>query len=145
MTGKRGMVLRTVSTFALLAIVVAGCGSSSRPSSSERALPRALAGVWATQASTVATAAANGNGCRARHLANSLRTEVMSARGRVPQRLRTPLLETVKSLANRITCTPPVQPKVPSGPGEQAKPPKHHDHGNGNDNGNGNGNQGGEG
>jgi hypothetical protein len=135
MTGKRGMVLRTVSTFALLAVVVAGCGSSPRPSSSERPLPRALAGVWATQASTIATAAASGNGCRARQLANSLRTEVMSAGGRVPRRLRTPLLESVKSLADRITCTPPVQvapPKSPPKPGDKPPPKhKHEDHGHG--------------
>jgi len=129
MTGKRGMVLRTVSTLALLVLFVAGCGSSPRPSSSPRGLPRALAGVWATQASTIASAAASGNGCRARRLANSLRTEVISAGGRVPERLRNPLLETVNSLANRITCTPPQKVAPPQGPSKPGpKPPHEHKH-----------------
>jgi hypothetical protein len=130
MTGNTGMVLRTVSMLALLVLVVAGCGSAHRTGSSEHGLPRALAGVWATQASTIATAAASGNGCRARRLANSLRTEVISAGARVPQRLRNPLLETVNSLANRITCTPPppVTPSPPKGPPKPGKGPRKHDH-----------------
>lgn len=95
-------------------------------------LPQALAGTWATQASTIATAAASGNGCRARRLAGSLRTEVISAGGRVPARLREPLLASVNSLANRITCTPPqtVGPAPPpkGSPKPGPKPRKPHEH-----------------
>jgi hypothetical protein len=143
MAGNRGRVLRTVSALALLAVVAAGCGSSQRSSSSVRGLPRALAGAWATQASTIAAAAAGGNSCRARRLANSLRTEIISAGGKVPERLRNPLLESVNSLANRITCTPPAQevtpapPKGPPQPGKKPKPPKRDDRGHGGHEGDG--------
>lgn len=109
-----------------------------------RNLPQPLAGSWATQASTIAAAAASGNGCRARRLAGSLRTEVISAGGRVPARLRGPLLASVNSLANRITCTPPQKvgpappPKGPPQPGHKSpKPHRHDDHGHGGHEGDG--------
>jgi hypothetical protein len=134
-------VLRIVSALALVVVVAAGCGGSSRTSTRPPGLPRALARGWAAQASTIAAAAAGGNSCRARRLANSFRTEVTLARGRIPERLRGPLLESVKSLADRATCTPPPQkvtpapPKGPPKPGPKPKPPKpppgDHGHGHG--------------
>ena len=125
--------MRTVSALALLAIVAAGCGGAARTRDAVRhGVPRQLAQEWATQASTIAAAAAAGNSCRARRLAGSLRSDVISADGRVPGRLRIPLLRSVNSLADRITCTPPpttvpVTPAPPPGP--KPKPPKHDDHG----------------
>jgi hypothetical protein len=53
-------------------------------------------------------------------LATSLRDDVVSAQGRVPVRLRSPLVSAVSALPGRFTCTP--KPPAP------AKPPKHHDH-----------------
>jgi hypothetical protein len=128
--------VRTLSAFLLLLLVAAGCAGSSPTRAARRGLPPVLAHAWATQAATVAAAAATGNSCRARRLANSLRTEVISAGGRVPARLQDPLLEAVNSLADRITCVPPVMPSPPQGPpkpgkGPKPKPPKHDDHGHG--------------
>lgn len=129
--------MRTLSAFLLLVLVAAGCAGSS-PTRARRGLPPVLASAWATQASTIATAAHSGNSCRARRLAGSLRTEVISAGGRVPARLQGPLLEAVNSLADRITCVPAqkVAPSPPKGPpkpgkGPKPKPAKHDDHGHG--------------
>ena len=120
-------VLRIAVVAALVVLVAAGCGGSSPPETSvEHGLPRPLAQAWAAQASSIAAAAAAGDGCRARQLAGSLRTQVISRRGRVPARLQGPLLEAVNSLADRIVCVvPPVTvtttPKPP-------KPKEHHGH-----------------
>src|SRR5262245_62498894 len=135
MTGTRRKVLRILSVTALVILVTAGCGSSAdRQRAAARGLPRSLAHTWSAQASTIADAAAAGDGCRARRLAGTLRTEVISARGRVPARLQTPLLEAVNSLADRIVCVaPPVT--VTTNPQPPPKPPKghgkqdHHGHG----------------
>lgn len=126
-------VLKIALGAALVVLVAAGCGSSSRHvTSAERGIPRPLASAWAAQASTIAAAASAGDGCRARRLAGSLRTEVIEAGGRVPARLSVPLLESINSLADRFTCvvppvtitttpTPPPPPKPKHGHG-------HHDH-----------------
>ena len=120
---------------ALILLVAAGCGGSSRPNSVAHKLPRPLAQAWAAQASSIADAAAAGDGCRARQLAGSLRTEVISQRGRVPARLQGPLLEAVNSLADRIVCVvPPVTvtttPQPPK-PKEHHGPDHHGHHGHG--------------
>ena len=128
--------------FAAIALVVvaAGCGGSGRPQpAAARGLPPALAHQWAAQASSIATAAANGQGCRAQALASTLRDEIVAQQGRVPARLQRPLVTGVNSLADRITCTPqPVQAKPPTAPNPPPKPhgpgPGHH-HGHGDDHG----------
>jgi hypothetical protein len=101
-----------------------------------------LAREWAAQASAVADAAGAGNGCLALRLANSLRNEVIAAESELPSRFRSPLLISVNSLANRLTCMlhpATVQPPPPA-------PHEPHGHqGNGNGNGNGNGDGGGNG
>jgi hypothetical protein len=103
-------------------------------------VPRALAQAWADQASAIAAAAATGDNCHARALAASLRDDVIHAGSKVPPRLRTPLLDGVNSLADRIVCTPP--PQTVTRPASPKKPPAHdhhghhHDHhGHGHDNG----------
>ena len=126
---------RLVAVTALVALAVAGCGGSGRPEpTASRGLPRALAQEWAAQASSIASAAAHGQGCRAQHLASTLRDEIIAQEGRVPARLQRPLVTGVNALADRITCTPqPVTvqakpskpPPKPHGPG----PGHHHDHG----------------
>jgi hypothetical protein len=129
--GAMGGTWKTVLRIALAAVLVvlatAGCGGSSQSDSpAGHGLPRALASAWAVQASTIAGAAAAGDGCRARRLAGSLRTAVISAGGETPPRLRTPLLEAVNSLADRIVCVaPPVT--VTTTPQPKPKPHKHPD------------------
>jgi hypothetical protein len=125
-------VSRLVAAVALVVLVSAGCGGSSRPHpAAARGLPPALARQWAAQASSIADAAAKGQGCRAQRLASTLRNEIIAKQGRVPARLQGPLVTGVNALANRITCAP--QPVT-----VQAKPPPkphgpdhghHHDHG----------------
>jgi hypothetical protein len=94
-----------------------------------------LAQQWAEQASAIAAAADAGQSCRAHELAASLRAEVIQAGGKVPARLRTPLLDGVNSLADRIVCTPtpatvtmPAPPPTPKHPPHPRHPPPHHDH-----------------
>jgi hypothetical protein len=127
-------VLRIVAAAALVVLFAVGCGSTARPQpTAAHGLPRALARTWAAEASTIADASAAGDSCRARRLAGSLRTEVISADAKLPGRLRMPLLEAVNSLADRIVCVPP--PTAPPKP----KPPKEHHphhHGHGGDEGN---------
>ena len=129
---------RIVSAAALVVLVAAGCGGSARsPELATRGVPRVLAGEWAGRASAVAVAAKRGNSCRALQLASALRDDVISAQGRVPARLRSPLVTGVNALADRFTCTPKVtgptkHPKPPGkkhGPG----PPDHHGDGHGKD------------
>ncbi len=93
-----------------------------------------LARQWASRASAVAEASKVGNSCLAQQLASSLRADVIAAKGKVPARLRRPLLSGVRALADRFTCTPMVKAPPPKHP----KPPhdhKHHDHGDHNGNG----------
>jgi hypothetical protein len=134
-------VLRIAPVAALVVLVAAGCGSSSRPRDlTEHGLPRTLAHTWAAQASAIADAAAAGDGCGARRLAGSLRTEVISAGGVVPARLRTPLLGAVNSLANRIVCVvPPLT--VTNPPPPESKPKGHRGHGHHDHHGHGGGDQ----
>jgi hypothetical protein len=142
MGGTRKTVLRIASVAVLVALVAAGCGSSSRPvTSAERGIPRPLASAWAAQASTIAAAAAAGDGCRARRLAGSLRTQVIEAGGKVPARLSVPLLESINSLADRFVCLlPPVTVTTPPAP--PPKPKEHHGNGHHDHHGQGNGDQG---
>jgi hypothetical protein len=118
-------VSRIVLLAALAVLVAAGCGGSPRLHSAALGLPRELARTWASRADAVATAAAAGNRCLAQQLASSLRDDVIAAEGKVPTRLRRPLLLGVNSLADRIVCTP-----APAAPPhqQQPKPPKPHDH-----------------
>lgn len=119
-------------------MVVAGCGGTGRSGSPVRtSLPRVLARHWAAQADAIAVAAAAGDACQAKSLAGSLRNEVVQSTGRVPARFRSPLLDGVNSLADRIVCEP-VQ--TATKPAPAPKPPKkhghehgHHDHGKGGD------------
>jgi hypothetical protein len=135
-------MLRIAFAVALVVLVAAGCGSTSRPvKSAERGLPRPLAGAWAAQASTIAAAAAAGDGCRARRLAGSLRSQVIEAGGRVPARVSVPLLESINSLADRFACVvPPVT--VTTTPSPPPKPKEHHGHGHHDHHGPGGGDQG---
>ena len=116
-------------------LVAAGCGGSSPPHpAAARGLPPALAQQWAAQASAIAAAAANNQGCRAQRLASTLRDEIIAQQGRVPARLQRPLVTGVNALADRITCTPqPVtvqaKPPKPPPPPHKPGPGGHHDHG----------------
>ena len=126
---------RLVAAIALVVLVVAGCGGSSRPHpAAARGLPPALAQQWAAQASSIADAAASGQGCRAKRLASTLRDEIIAQQGRVPARLQRPLVNGVNTLADRITCVPPpvtVQAKPPKPPPKphEPGPGHHHEHG----------------
>jgi hypothetical protein len=125
------VVLRIACVACLAALVAGGCGGGG-PSRGQvpAKLPPGLAGTWATEAEAIATADAAGQSCRARALAVSLHNEVTQARGRVPSRLRSPLLGGVKSLADRIVCTP-APPAPVTRPAPPHKPPEkhpHHDH-----------------
>jgi hypothetical protein len=128
---------RIVSLLCAVVLLAAGCGGAARSVSTRRtALPRALAHRWAAQADAIAAAAGAGEGCRAKALAGSLRTEVIQTAGSVPARLRSPLLEGVNSLADRIVCVPApqtvtepaTQPKPPEKPPKKPPPPGRHDH-----------------
>ena len=126
-------VFRLISATALVVLVAAGCGSSARPQpTAARGLPPALAQQWAAQASSIADAAANGQGCRAQRLASTLRNEIIAQEGRVPARLRSPLVTGANALANRIMCMPqPVTVQAEPPPKEHGQGPGHdrHDHG----------------
>jgi len=124
-------VLRLIAvTFVVLAAV--GCGGSARPeTTAARGLPPTLAEQWAEQASSIASAAAHGQGCRAQRLASTLRDEILGKKARVPARLQGPLVTGVNSLADRITCTP--QPVAVQAKPPQAPPKPHDDHAHGHD------------
>ena len=138
MRGTCRKVLKAVSVAALVVAVLAGCGGSGRPQrSAVHGVPRALAQAWEGRASAIAEAASAGNGCRAKQLANALRTDVIAKEHDLPGRLRSPLLSGVNSLADGITCTPPPvtvttptkPPKPPHKPSPPHHPPGRHDHG----------------
>jgi hypothetical protein len=121
-------VSRLVAANALVALVVAGCGGFARPHPvAARGLPPKLAQQWAAEASSIADAAAHGQGCRAQRLASTLRDEILAQQGRVPARLQGPLVTGVNALADRITCTP--QPVAV--PAKAPKPPPKHGPGHG--------------
>jgi len=122
-------VLRIACVLCAAALLV-GCGGSELPhSAGSPTLPRGLARTWATEADAIASAAAAQQSCRAQVLAGRLRDEVIRAGAKVPLRLRSPLLDGVNSLADRIVCTPPPR-TVTSVQKPPPKPPKeHHEHG----------------
>jgi hypothetical protein len=125
--------VRLASVTALVVLAVTACGGSARPEPiASRGLPPALAQQWAAEASSIANAAARGQGCRAHQLASTLRNEIVAKQGRVPARLQRPLVTGVNALADRIACTPrPVA--VEAKPPPQPPPKPHDDHGHGHD------------
>jgi hypothetical protein len=128
--GYMRAVLRIASAMVLVVLVAAGCGSSApRQGSAAHGVPRTLARTWAARASAIADAAAAGDSCRARQLAASLRNDVIKAQGSVPARLRTPLLDGVNALANRIVCVVPPRTVTTTPKPPKPEPKKHgHDH-----------------
>jgi hypothetical protein len=125
--GKSRNVLRIIPAATVVALLVAGCGGSSRPDrSATRGVPRTLASEWANQASAVASAAAAGHDCQAAQLAATLRTDVIEKESRVPARLQPALLAGVNALADRIVCKAPPQ-TVTVTPSKPPKPPDKHD------------------
>ena len=122
-------MLRLLSAAALLVVLAAGCGGAGRSERVTHGVPRALAQGWEDRAEAIAVAASAGNDCHAQQLAVSLRADVEKSEQKVPRRLRSPLLNGVKALEARITCTPPAT-TVPQKPPKQPKPPheKHGDH-----------------
>lgn len=130
-TGKCRNVLRILLAVSLLALLVAGCGGSSRSTrTGAREVPRALASQWEARASAVAAAAAAGDDCHALQLAASLRDDVIAKESQVPARLQSPLLAGVNALADRIVCQVPPQTVTvpPKKPPQHPKPPHKHDH-----------------
>lgn len=132
-------MLRIVSAVGLVALLVAGCGGSSRSAdrTTVHGVPRALASEWESRAVAVADAAAAGDDCRALQLAGSLRDQVIAKESQVPSRLRSPLLAGVNALADRIVCEVPPQtvtvpaknpPEPPKPKHPKPKPPHEHDH-----------------
>jgi hypothetical protein len=132
MSGRGTHVSRLLAAAAVLVVLAVGCGGSSRPERAAHGVPRVLARSWEVRAEAIAAAASAGNDCSARQLAVSLRDDVIQAQPRVPLRLRAPLLTSVNSLADRISCTPvatnPTPPKKPHPPDKGPKPPKKHGH-----------------
>lgn len=118
-------MLKLVAVIGLLVLVAAGCGGAGGPK--PHGVPRALAHEWEDRASLIAAAAASGNDCRAMHLAQNLRADVLAAEHKLPVRLRSPLATGVTALAARTTCTPP--PSVQSKPPKKPEPPPRHKHG----------------
>jgi hypothetical protein len=123
-------VLRIVSAVGLVALLVAGCGGSSRSAdrTTVHGVPRALASEWESRAVAVADAAAAGDDCRALQLAGSLRDQVIAKESQVPSRLRSPLLAGVNALADRIVCEPPPRTVTAPAPNKPPKPKPHDDH-----------------
>ena len=118
-------VLRILSAAAFLAVVAAGCGGAAPQKLALHGIPRALAQDWEQRASAIASAAAAGHSCNALRLADALRSDVVATQHKVPLRLRAPLLNGVKALANRITCVPTVQTQ-PKKPPKAPRPPHEH-------------------
>jgi hypothetical protein len=117
-----------------VALALAGCGGSTKqpPAVAKPPhIPRLLARALAAQASSVAQALAQTDGCTAVAHANELRDAVTQAIAahEIPVRLRATLTSAVEELPGRITCNPAPRPQPP----KKAKPPKppKHDHGHG--------------
>ena len=129
MAGTWTKVSRILSAAALVVLVAAGCGGAAQSHDSTRhGIPQTLARDWEGQASAIAAAAAAGNDCHALQLANALRADVTRARGRVPLRLRSPLVNGVNSLADRLVCTPPPPTVSTQTAPHKEPPPKSHGH-----------------
>lgn len=119
---------------ALSLLLAAGCAGGSQPPrhGDASSLRPALARRWEAAAQAVASAAAAGDGCRAKRLAGSLRDDVIASQSKIPGRLRSPLLSAVNTLANRISCMPPEQTvtiPVTTGPPKHGHGPPKHGHG----------------
>ena len=118
--------------FALVVLVLSGCGGSSPPRAAVAKpprLPHALAQAWASESTAVEQSLAAGDGCTALGHANNLRTEVDRAAGEIPARLRATLQPAVDALPGRITCNPPPPPDKGKGHDKHDHPPHHKDHG----------------
>jgi hypothetical protein len=143
MAGTRPRVLRIFAAVTLVVLLTAGCGAARRHEPTRQGVPRVLAQRWAASASAIGDAAAAGNSCRALNLAKSLRDEVIAQQGRLPRRLRLPLLTGVNALADRLTCTQTVTTQTTPAKKLPKPPPKppherhghHGHHGHGGDNG----------
>jgi hypothetical protein len=126
---------RVVVAVCLGTALCAGCAGGAAPPHRPATprLPPALAASWAGRAGQIAAVAAAGNGCEARRLAGSFRDAVIRQEGEVPLRLRTSLVRTVATLADRIACVPPTITTYdhPHPHPEPPKPPKDHGHGHG--------------
>lgn len=89
-------------------LVVSGCGSSS-PARSAKPPPRIPASL-AQQLSADADAVASASGCAARTPALKLRSDVIAAVGRIPQRYQEQLMSAANDVVARIPeCPPPKQ------------------------------------
>jgi hypothetical protein len=112
--------MRLAASALLVALALAGCGGATKqpPAVAKPPhLPRALADTWAAQASAIAEALAQTDGCTALRDANDLQNAVVQAitAHQVPARLQPTLTAAVDALPGRITCNP--------------APPQKHDHG----------------
>jgi len=110
--------------------LLAACGGHARQTTPH--LAKTDAAQLIALAQTVAKDA-GADGCTARSQIDALGTKAreLVAAGRVPLRLRAPLLDGVNALAaDAPACTPPPAPIKPVKPDKHDKPPKeHHDHG----------------
>jgi hypothetical protein len=84
-------------------VLAAGCGGAER-----NAIPAPTAAGLADRSERVAAALERGDRCEADRLADALLRA--SARARLPQGYRSPLLAAARSLAARIDCPPPPAP-----------------------------------
>lgn len=129
MPGTWWKVFRIVAAAALVLVVAAGCGDTSRPQRSALGgVPPGLAHDWEGQATAIATAASAGDSCGALRLADSLRAQILASERKLPPRLRSPLVIGVNALVDRLTCTvttPTTKPPPHKPPADK----HHHDHG----------------
>ena len=112
----------------LVALALAGCGGATKQPprvAKPPRIPRLLAHSLAAEASAVARALAQTDGCTALAHATELQNAVTQAIAahEVPARLQPTLVAAVQALPGRITCNP-VPPEK-----HHPKPPKPHDHG----------------
>jgi hypothetical protein len=89
-----------------LAIALAGCGDSTRTSSQEPALPRAVANDLAAKSDQIADALDSGDRCGAAGLADRLKDAVEAAvsDGQVPPAFQDELEQTTTDLQNEVNC-----------------------------------------
>jgi hypothetical protein len=89
-----------------LAIALAGCGDSTRTSSQEPALPRAVANDLAAKSDQIADALDSGDRCGAAVLADRLKDAVEAAvsGGQVPPAFQDELEQTATDLQNEVNC-----------------------------------------
>lgn len=116
--------------------LLAACGGHARQTTPH--IPKTDAAQLIALAQTVAKDS-GGDGCATRTQIDALgaKAHELVAAGRVPLRLRAPLLDGITALAaDAPTCTPPPAPVNQPRPGKHGKPPKeHHGHGHGHDGG----------